>query len=112
LSAYADFAKAQASLQRAELQTKSRKAADVDDANLKIRDAALRIVVFSPTEVVEAVAAFTRDHHPPECGAITPQSDIDAYKKMRRQIRGDGISDDDIVMALFGCKRKAAATPG
>src|SRR5690348_12465925 len=84
LSAYADFVKAQASLQRAEAQEKdrSRKAAAVDDANLKIRDAAFRMVIVSPAEVVEALAAFTRDRHPQDCGAVTPQSDIDVYKKM------------------------------
>jgi hypothetical protein len=113
LSAYADFAKAQASLQRAEQQEKdrSRKAAAVEDANVRIRDAAFRMIVFSPAEVVEAFAAFTRDRHPPECAAVTPQSDIDVYKRMRRQISGGSISDDDIVMVLFGCKRKAVATP-
>ncbi len=110
---YADFAKAQASLQRAEQQEKdrSRKAAAVEDANVRIRDAAFRMIVFSPAEVVEAFAAFTRDRHPPECAAVTPQSDIDVYKRMRRQISGGSISDDDIVMVLFGCKRKAVATP-
>jgi hypothetical protein len=59
LSAYNDFAKAQAALQRAGWkEDESERKAATEDANLKIRDAAFRIVIFSPAEVVRAFSVF------------------------------------------------------
>ena len=64
LSAHADFAKAQAAWQRAQAQQegdeskkKTAREAAIEDANLKLRDAAFRIVIFSPSDVVKAYAA-------------------------------------------------------
>ena len=106
LSAYADLAKAQAALQRAQHDDARKRAATVDDANLKIRDAAFRVVIFSPTDVVKTWAASTREAHPEACGPTPTKADVAVYKSMRRQIRDDDVPDDDVVMALFGCKMK------
>jgi hypothetical protein len=131
ISAYADFAKAQAAWQRAQAQEegdeskkKTAREAAIDDASLKIRDAAFRIVVFSPPEAVRALAEFVEQSGKRgECN-IT-QADIALYQILRRQnsdqdsdyisnfirqqIRGhasnsDQVSNEDIAMALFGCK--------
>lgn len=102
LSAYADFAKAQAAWQRAEWEDdESQKKATRRDANLKIRDAAFRIVIFSPAEVVRALAAFMEENHSEVCS--TSQADLALYQSIRRQT-SDDVSNRDIALALFGCK--------
>lgn len=105
-TAHADFAKAQAVWQRAlREQDESKKKAAILDAHLKIQDAAFRIVIFSPSEVVKAFAAYVQENQNQECG--TTRGDLAIYQKMRRQILGkDDISDQDVAMALFGCKLK------
>jgi hypothetical protein len=105
LSAYADLAKAEAAFQRAEKEgEKSKKDPALSDANLKIRDAAFRIGIFSPPEVVKALAAFTRDNHDGAC--VNSPNDIALYQTMRRQASAQAVSDEDIAMALFGCRLK------
>ena len=52
ISTYADFANGQAALARA------KDAKQEDDANLKIRAAIVRIIIFSSSDVVNSVAAF------------------------------------------------------
>jgi hypothetical protein len=122
LSAYADFAKAQAAWQRAQLERDElKKEAAKSDAALKIRDANFRIVVFSPPEVVRALAAFMEENHNEQCG--TTDADIAVYQTIRRQkldsdyipnlitrkIMGqvsDHVSNQEVAMALFGCKLK------
>ena len=105
-AAHADFAKAQAAWQRAlREEDESKKKTAILDAQLKIQDAAFRIVIFSPSEVVKAFAAFVQEKQNQECN--TTKSDLAIYQKMRRQTLGkDDISDQDIAMALFGCKLK------
>lgn len=105
-TAHADFAKAQAAWQRAlREEDESKKKTAILDAQLKIQDAAFRIVIFSPSEVVKAFAAFVQENHNQECGPT--RTDLAVYQKMRRQTLGDdNISDQDIAMALFGCKLK------
>jgi hypothetical protein len=85
MAAYADYAKAQAALQRAgaEKDELKREAAE-NDAALKVRDAAFRIVIFSPPEVVRALAEFVeQSRNRPECNI--PQTDIAVYQILRRQ---------------------------
>jgi oligoribonuclease (3'-5' exoribonuclease) len=75
------------------------------DAQLKIQDAAFRIVIFSPSEVVKAFAAFVQENHNQECAPT--RTGLAVYQTMRRQtLSSDNISDEDIAMALFGCKLK------
>lgn len=114
MAAYADFAKAQAAWQRAQQAEDdarkkpkpgdARKNPVIEDAKLKIRDAAFRIVMFSPADVVEAWAAFTREDHPEACAPVPSQADLAVYRSMRRQVRHDAVADADVVMALFGCR--------
>jgi hypothetical protein len=105
LSAYSDFAKAQAALQRAELkESESEKKAATEDANLKIRDAAFRIVIFSPAEVVRAFAAFVEEKHKEECDISA--ADMAVYRSIRRLTSSDDVSNRDIAMSLFACKMK------
>ena len=55
-AAHADFAKAQAAWQRAlREEDESKKKTAILDAQLKIQDAAFRIVIFSPSEVVRGI---------------------------------------------------------
>jgi hypothetical protein len=124
ISAYADYAKAQAAWQRAgEENEQSKREAAENDAALKIRDAAFRIVVFSPAEVVGALAEFVEQSRDRKECDIT-RADIAVYQILRRQnlqsdyisikrghITGevsnpDPVSDRDVAMALFGCKLK------
>jgi len=124
IAAHADYAKAQAAWQRAGAEEdKTKREAAENDAALKIRDAAFRIVVFSPPEVVKALAEFveqSRDRK--ECDITS--ADIAVYQILRQrnlqpdyistkraQITGevsdpDPVSNRDVAMALFGCKLK------
>jgi hypothetical protein len=134
LAAYGDFAKAQAAWQRASVspattdaQLKKFKDAVIDpastdaqlkkmisdamidqaaitDAKLKLRDAVFRIVLFSPAEVVNALAAFTQTTLEEEC--VLKEDEFDVYERMRRQIISEPVTKQDIAMALFGCKLK------
>src|SRR5262249_53473488 len=124
MAAYADYAKAQTALQRAGAEKdEHKKEAAENDAALKIRDAAFRIVVFSPPEVVRALAEFVeQSRNRPECNI--PKTDIAVYQILRRQNldpdyistkRGQligqvpkdyRVSNEDVAMALFGCKLK------
>ncbi|WP_271627587.1 hypothetical protein [Bradyrhizobium sp. CCBAU 11445] len=107
LSAYADLAKGQAGWQRALAipGDDPNKNTAIEDANLKIRDAAFRIVVFSPSAVVSALAAFVRETHHEECTAT--KADLHVYRTMRAQVLpNDHVTDQDIAMALFGCELK------
>jgi hypothetical protein len=109
LGAYADFAKAQAALQRARSQeNEATRRQQIEDANLKIRDAAFRVVIFSPVEVVEKLATLTKDlgPQPPEPCHL-PSTDIALYQSMRGQALGTSagrIEPADIAMALFVCQ--------
>jgi hypothetical protein len=88
LSAYADFAKAQAAWQRAGMEKdQSKREAVENDAALKIRDAAFRIVVFSPPEVVGALSAFVEQSGNREECNLT-QADIALYQTIRQQNSG------------------------
>ena len=112
LSAYADFAKAQAAWQRAGAETDDAKRKEaIRDSSLRIRDAAFRIVVFSPPEVVRALAAFVQQSGDrEECN--TTDTDIALYQIVRRQNTRQvsesdhDVSNQDVAMALFGCKLK------
>lgn len=123
ISAYADYAKAQAAWQRAGEENEFKREAAYNDAALKIRDAAFRIVVFSPAEVVRALAEFVEQSRDRKECDIT-RADIAVYQILRRQnlqsdyisikrgpITGevsnpDPVSDRDVAMALFGCNLK------
>jgi hypothetical protein len=86
-------------------EDESKKKTAILDAQLKIQDPAFRIVIFSPSEVVKAFAAFVQENQNQECG--TTKGDLAIYQKMRRQTLGkDEISDQDVAMALFGCRLK------
>jgi len=109
LSAYADFAKAQAAWQRADAVAKQlAQNAGIDpaitDASLKLREAIFRIVLFSPAEVVRAVAAFTEQTRNEECEV--PEAELAVYQQMRRRIIPEDVTNKEITMALFGCKLK------
>jgi hypothetical protein len=106
ISAYADFAKGQAAWQRARAEAdESKKEEAFRDASLKIRDAAFRIVIFSPAELVRALAAFVEENHKEECE--TTEADLTLYRSIRRHVSSsDHVSNQDIAMALFGCKLK------
>lgn len=123
ITAHADFLKAEAAWQRAGAEADNDEKTKAErDASLKIRDAAFRIVVFSPVAVVKALAVFVEQNHKHEACKLT-QSDIDLYQILRRQTQIDGdffeflrfgksdpvskekdISDQELAMALFGCK--------
>ena len=95
LDAYSDFLKGQA----AWMKTHD------EDARSKIRDAAFRIVVFSPAEVVQALTTFLKSTAPSPCHST--KAEIELYQGIRRQaLGGDAgiISDGDMAMALFGCQ--------
>jgi hypothetical protein len=74
------------------------------DASLKLRDAIFRIVLFSPAEVVRAVAAFTELTRKEECKM--PEAELAVYQQMRRRIISEDVTKQEITMALFGCKLK------
>jgi hypothetical protein len=83
----------------------------IRDSSLRIRDAAFRIVVFSPPDVVRALAAFVEQSGDrEECN--TTDADIALYQIVRRQNTRQAsnsnydVSNQDVAMALFGCKLK------
>jgi hypothetical protein len=104
LSAYADFLKAQASWQRANTPKTGQDDPAKTDASLKIRDAAFRMVVFSPAPVVKAFAAFTALTTQEEC--YIPKAELDIYQRMSGEAISENIEDHEVAMALFACKLK------
>jgi hypothetical protein len=105
LSAYADFAKAQAAWQRADSEAdQATKNTAQKDANLKIRDAAFRIAIFSPDDVVKAFAAFIREKHREDCAASP--ADLAVYQTLRARVSDKNVPNEDMAMVLFGCTLK------
>ena len=103
LSAYADLLKAQAAYHFAEVRSKAQ-----DDANERIHEANIRIIVFSPVEVVESLAAFVKDkEHKSILPCSMPSSEFQMYRSMRQQALGGSasdIKDADIAMVFFACQ--------
>ena len=119
LGAYSDFAKAEAAWilrprpqqpppQSTPAPEKATPAPDPTkeerEINLKIRDAAFRIVIFSSSSVIEALATFIRSTPREACDISS--KDIAIYQKIRLGILGSNagvVSNADIAMTLFGC---------
>ena len=71
----------------------------------KLRQAATRLALFAPAEVVRAVAKFTKDFKPRgRCGHN--ESDRAMYGTIRSGLlkdASDTVSDSDLAMAIFAC---------
>jgi hypothetical protein len=104
LAAYNDFAKAQAAYFRANRSNATPQ--EHDSANLAIKDAAMRILLFSPAETVEKFEAFVRDIPRPPCIQTSP-NDLAVYRDMRQNVLGakaGNLSDASIAMVVYGCE--------
>ena len=105
LTAYGDFAKAQAAWQRAGDASKKEEAEK--DANLKIRDAAFRIAIFSPDDLVKSLSKYVAEKHRGNCA--NSAADIAVYQTMRAKAQAQdksNVPDQDMAMVLFGCTFK------
>ena len=103
---YRDFLNGQTRLQKAEAYHDSVR---LKEANLLIRDATLRIAVFSKKDVAEAVAVFiAADSVVNNCGFKSQtdfDSDIGVYRAMRREVQPAAEAVDNQVLSLLvlGC---------
>jgi len=107
LSAYADFAKAQAAWQRANLEGEaSKKEEAIRDAKLKIRDAAFRIAIFGPDDLVKSVSKYFAENQRGNC--TNSAADIAVYQTMRAKAQNSDLDvpAQDMAMVLFGCTFK------
>lgn len=98
LSAYSDYVKAQAALLWAKPEQEV-------EANQKIRDAAMRMVIYSPATLIEKMADFIKEKQQRPCTAT--RKDIAVYQEMRREAlkaKAGELSNATVAMAIFGCE--------
>jgi len=115
LTSYRDFLSAQVARKKAKDGT-----AESIDADRKIRDATLRIAIFSPKEVAATVAewllgAAIAQNDVDPCGKDRSllQKDLSVYHAMRGQAfkrsfwfgnKTEALSDRDMAIMVLGCK--------
>lgn len=115
LRIYQDFLAAQASLQKAQGE------AALAKANLEIRNATLRMAVFSDKKVVSGVAIWLRDTGLAACsstgenGRGSLHNDLSIYHSMRREAflaqPDQNVSDEEFANLILGCALNVSKGP-